>query len=122
MNPSHDTRHPDLLEQQLQQVLAELGEGHGDAPEVVQSYIGTSPFDHINDETSLALGTACYDLMGQAVGRPCWRLFGEQLARRWVPVSSWAANSRGPGGPTLPQDPFAPRRGPLDRLHIGKVA
>lgn len=33
MNPSHDTRHPDLLEQQLQQVLAELGEGHGDIRE-----------------------------------------------------------------------------------------
>ena len=29
------------------------------------------------------------------------------------------ANSRGPGGPT--ENPFAPRRGPLGPLQIGKV-
>eukprot|EP01051_Picozoa_sp_SAG22_P014028 SAG22_NODE_1645_length_3901_cov_2.101262_4_plen_436_part_00 len=65
-----------------------IGEGHGEAEEVVQSYIGTSPFDHVNDMTSLGLGTAMYDLMGKATGKPCWKLFGP-MARRWVPVSSW---------------------------------
>jgi L-alanine-DL-glutamate epimerase-like enolase superfamily enzyme len=68
--------------------LVGLGEGHGDPPEVVQSYIGTSPFDHVNDQTSLGLGTAMYDLMGKATGKPVWKLFGPR-ARSWVPVSAW---------------------------------
>ena len=68
--------------------LTGIGESHGDPPEVVESYIGTSPFDHINDETSLGLATAMYDLMGKAAGAPTWKLFGP-MARRWVPVSSW---------------------------------
>lgn len=56
--------------------------------EVLDHYINTSPFEHINDEVHLGLGTAMYDLMGKATGLPCHRLFGAQC-RTYVPVSSW---------------------------------
>ena len=51
-------------------------------------YIGTNPFQHLNDQVHLGLGTAMYDLMGKAVGQPCHTLFGPQC-RGYVPVSSW---------------------------------
>ena len=53
------------------------------APEVVQTYVGTSPFEHLNDEVDLGLGTAMYDLMGKATGLPCHKLFGARC-RQWV--------------------------------------
>ena len=69
--------------------LIGLGESGGREPhEVIQKYIGTSPFDWIGDETSLGLGTAMYDLMGKAAGVPVYKLFGQRY-RRWVPVGSW---------------------------------
>ncbi len=68
-----------------------LGEGHGREPqEVIDGYIGTNPFDWIGDETSIALGTAMYDLMGQEAGVPVYKLIG-QKHRSWVPVGSWTA-------------------------------
>ena len=69
--------------------LVGLGESAKPTPqEVVEQYIGTSPFDWIGDETSFALGTAMYDLMGQAVGVPVHKLFGPKH-RSWVPMGSW---------------------------------
>eukprot|EP01044_Picomonas_judraskeda_P026473 COSAG03_NODE_8049_length_842_cov_0.905787_2_plen_134_part_00 len=74
--------------------LVGLGEsgGDGERQEVIDSYIGTSPWQHLGDNTSLGLGTAMYDLMGQDAGVPCWQLFGQQV-RRWTPVGSWTVSS-----------------------------
>lgn len=70
--------------------LEGLGEYAGQPAdqEILDHYIGTSPFEHINDEVHLGLGTAMMDLMGKATGLPCHRLFGTQC-RTYVPVSSW---------------------------------
>lgn len=69
-----------------------LGEGAAEPDEVIEKYIGTSPFDWVGDETSLALGTAMYDLMGKAAGVPAYKLFGQRY-RAWVPVSSWTVST-----------------------------
>lgn len=75
------------------QGLVGLGEGHQPEPkEVVQKYLGTNPFDWIGDETSLALGTAMYDLMGQAAGVPVYKLFGQKY-RSWVPAAAWTVST-----------------------------
>lgn len=73
--------------------LEGLGEsGTPEPSEVVDRYVGTNPFDWIGDETSLGLGTAMYDLMGQAAGIPVHRLFGQRY-RAWVPVGSWTVST-----------------------------
>ena len=73
--------------------LEGLGEGHIRASEeVLDRYIGSNPFDWMGDDTSLALGTAMYDLMGKAAGVPCYRLFGQKY-RSWVPVASWTVSA-----------------------------
>ncbi len=73
--------------------LTGLGEGGGtEAQEVIDQYIGTNPFEWMGDETSLGLGTAMYDLMGQAAGVPVYRLFGQKY-RSWVPVGSWTVST-----------------------------
>jgi len=70
-----------------------LGEGHGVEPQaVLDRYRGSNPFDWIGDELSLALGTAMYDLMGQAAGVPVYKLFGPRQ-RSWVPVGSWTVST-----------------------------
>ena len=73
--------------------LTGLGEGHATEPqEVIDKYIGSNPFDWMGDETSLALGTAMYDLMGQAAGVPVYKLIGQKY-RSWVPVGSWTVST-----------------------------
>ena len=74
--------------------LSGLGEGGGapEAQETIDRYLGSNPFTWIGDETSLALGTAMYDLMGQAAGVPVYQLFG-QKQRSWVPVGSWTVST-----------------------------
>ena len=72
--------------------LIGLGEGSREADDVIEKYIGTSPFDWIGDETSLPLGTAMYDLMGKAAGVPVYKLFGQRY-RRWVPVGAWTVST-----------------------------
>ena len=73
--------------------LSGLGEGGSAEPqEVIDQYLGSNPFEWIGDETSLALGTAMYDLMGQAAGVPVHRLIG-QRQRRWVKVGSWTVSA-----------------------------
>lgn len=73
--------------------LTGLGEGDPrESPEVVKKYIGSNPFDWIGDETSLALGTAMYDLMGKAAGVPVYKLFGQRY-RSWVPNASWTVST-----------------------------
>ena len=74
--------------------LVGLGEG-GSRPEpqeVIDQYLGTNPFEWIGDETSLGLGIAMYDLMGQAAEVPVYKLFGQQH-RSWVPVASWTVST-----------------------------
>ena len=68
-----------------------LGEGN-ESPEVLEKYIGTSPFDWIGDETSIAMAKAMYDLMGKAAGVPVYKLFGQPY-RKWVPVGSWTVST-----------------------------
>jgi len=73
--------------------LIGLGEGGTtEAQEIIDQYIGSNPFDWIGDETSLALGTAMYDLMGKDVGVPVYKLFGQKY-RSWVPVGSWTVST-----------------------------
>ena len=73
--------------------LTGLGESGSTEPqETVDGYIGTNPFDHVGDEVSLGLGTAMYDLMGQAAGVPVYKLFGPKH-RSWVPVGSWTVST-----------------------------
>jgi len=73
--------------------LEGLGEGGTTEPqEIIDQYIGTNPFDWVGDETSLALGTAMYDLMGKAAGVPVYKLFGQKY-RSWVPVGSWTVST-----------------------------
>ena len=70
-----------------------LGEGHTpESREIIDGYMGSNPFDWVGDETSLALGMAMYDLMGQAAGVPVYKLFG-QKHRSWVPCASWTVST-----------------------------
>ena len=69
-----------------------LGEGRREPQEIIDQYIGSNPFDWVGDETSLALGTAMYDLMGKAAGVPVYKLFGQKY-RSWVPVGSWTVST-----------------------------
>ena len=69
-----------------------LGEGGDESQEVLDKYIGTSPFDWVGDETSIPMAKAVYDLMGKAARVPVYKLFGQRY-RRWVPVSSWTVST-----------------------------
>ena len=69
-----------------------LGEGENEPQEVLDKYIGTSPFDWVGDETSIAMAKAVYDLMGKAARVPVYKLFGQRY-RRWVPVGSWTVST-----------------------------
>ncbi len=74
--------------------LTGLGEsGSRASDDIIQKYIGTSPWDWVGDETSLGLGTAMYDLMGKAAQVPAYKLFG-QAYRKWVPVSAWTVSTQ----------------------------
>ncbi|MBM80264.1 MAG: hypothetical protein CMJ78_06675 [Planctomycetaceae bacterium] len=73
--------------------LVGLGEGHSAEPQsVIDRYVGSNYFEWIGDETSLPLGSAMYDLMGQAADIPVSKLFGKRH-RQWVPVGSWTVSA-----------------------------
>jgi gluconate/galactonate dehydratase len=73
--------------------LMGLGEsGRREPQETIGRYLGTNPFDHVGDEDSLGLGTAMYDLMGQAAGVPVYKLIGQKY-RSWVPTGSWTVST-----------------------------
>lgn len=55
-------------------------------------YIGTNPWTHIGDMTSLPIGMCMYDLCARDAGVPIWQLFGQQC-RRWTPVGSWTVSA-----------------------------
>ena len=69
-----------------------LGEGRAEPADVLDKYIGSSPFDWIGDETSIPMAKAMYDLMGKAAGVPVYKLFGQRY-RRWVPVGAWTVST-----------------------------
>ena len=62
---------------------------NGDA--LREQYIGTDPFDWLNDPTNLVMNMATYDLMGKKLGAPAWKLIGPKV-RSWVPVAAWTAS------------------------------
>jgi len=73
--------------------LIGLGESGTQEPDtVLDKYIGSNPFDWVGDETSLGLGIAMYDLMGQAAGVPVYKLFGQKY-RSWVTAASWTVST-----------------------------
>ena len=73
--------------------LVGLGESGGTEPqEVIDQYVGSNPFEWMGDETSLGLGTAMYDLMGQSAGVPVYKLLGQKY-RSWVPCGSWTVST-----------------------------
>ncbi len=73
--------------------LEGYGESWGPEPEPgrYDKYIGTSPFDWVNDPGNLPINMAVYDLMGKHLGVPAWKLIGPQV-RSWVPVSAWTVS------------------------------
>lgn len=74
--------------------LEGIGESVGagrDADPLREKYIGTSPFDWINTDTDLAINCALYDLMGQHLGLPAWKLMGPKV-RSWIPVAAWSVS------------------------------
>ena len=73
--------------------LEGYGESWGPKPEQgrYDKYIGTSPFDWVNDPVNLPINMAVYDLMGKHLGVPAWKLIGQQV-RSWVPVSAWTVS------------------------------
>ncbi|MBM3783690.1 MAG: hypothetical protein FJW30_04975 [Acidobacteria bacterium] len=69
--------------------LIGLGENEDPLPkDILEKYIGSSPFEWVADETSKALGTAMYDLMGKAAGVPVYKLIGPKH-RSFVPCAAW---------------------------------
>jgi L-alanine-DL-glutamate epimerase-like enolase superfamily enzyme len=57
----------------------------------VARYIGSSPFDWINDTANLELNMAMYDLMGKYLEVPAWKLIGPQVRSR-IPVAAWTVS------------------------------
>ena len=56
--------------------------------EILETYIGTDPFDHVMGQGRFNLDMACYDLMGKHLGLPAWKLMGQQV-RQWVAMGWW---------------------------------
>jgi|TARA_Y100000758_G_scaffold264457_1_gene203781 muconate cycloisomerase len=57
----------------------------------VKKYIGTSPFDWINDTANLEVNMAMYDLMGKYLEVPAWKMIGPRVRKR-VPVAAWTVS------------------------------
>jgi L-alanine-DL-glutamate epimerase-like enolase superfamily enzyme len=68
--------------------LEGYGENWGSPWSEFKDYLGTSPFDWINDPRNLPMNMALYDLMGKALGLPAWKLIGPRV-RSWVPIAAW---------------------------------
>ena len=64
------------------------GENWGSPWSDFKDYLGTTPFDWINDPRNLPMNMAVYDLMGKALGLPAWKLIGPRV-RSWVPIAAW---------------------------------
>ncbi len=73
--------------------LEGLGESWGPGPDEKQflRFLGTSPFDWVNDEEDLPMNMAVYDLMGKVLGVPAWKLIGPKVRDR-MPVGAWTVS------------------------------
>ena len=73
--------------------LVGLGENPGPPFEqdVLDTYLGTNPFDHVMGGGRFNLDMACYDLMGKHLGLPAWKLMGQQV-RQWVAMGQVAVS------------------------------
>ena len=63
--------------------LVGLGENPGSPfpQEMLDSYLGTDPFDHVMSTGIFNLDMACYDLMGKHLGVPAWKVMGRSSFR-----------------------------------------
>ena len=70
--------------------LIGLGENVGPPfeQELIDSYIGTNPFDHVMNTGRFNLDMACYDLMGKHLALQACRLLGQQR-RECVSIGWW---------------------------------
>ena len=76
--------------------LEGFGETWGRLPTIdaIRSrYLGTDPFDWLNDSANLPMNMATYDLMGKHLGLPVWKLLGQKI-RSWVPVAAWTVSQK----------------------------
>ena len=76
--------------------LEGYGENWGGPPDVDAlraTYLGTDPFDWVNDMANLPMNMAIYDLMGKQLGLPVWKLLGPKV-RSWVPVAAWTVSQQ----------------------------
>ena len=56
----------------------------------VQRVLGKSPADLMQDDSlGAGLQMALYDVVGKALGVPCYKLMGQKV-RDWVPISWWS--------------------------------
>ena len=56
----------------------------------VQRVLGKSPADLMHDDSlGAGLQMALYDVVGKALGVPCYKLMGQKV-RDWVPISWWS--------------------------------
>lgn len=72
-----------------------VGLGEEDEPlagHIIDQAVGTNPFDWMGTDISRGLGTAMYDLMGQAAGVPVYKLIGPKH-RSWVPIAAWTVST-----------------------------
>ena len=56
--------------------------------ETIDSLIGRSPFDFLQNDFHMALGMALYDLMGKYLDQPAYKLMGQKV-RDAVPCAAW---------------------------------
>ena len=70
--------------------LVGLGENPGRPfdKSIIDTYLGTDPFDHVMGHGLYNLDMACYDLMGKFLKLPAWKLMGQQM-RQWVNMGWW---------------------------------
>ena len=64
-----------------------------DADALQAQYLGTDPFDWMNDMANLPMNMATCDLMGKHLGLPVWKLLGPKV-RSWVPVAAWTVSQK----------------------------
>ncbi|MBM3261885.1 MAG: enolase [candidate division Zixibacteria bacterium] len=59
----------------------------------VERVVGKSPADMMNDDSlGAGLQMALFDVVGKALGVPCYKLMGHKV-RDWVPISWWSIDA-----------------------------
>ena len=76
--------------------IAGIGESWGKykvTDEHKKRYIGASPMDFLGFHKDLPFNMAVYDLVGQYLDVPIWKLLGQQVRDR-IPVAAWTCSLR----------------------------